>query len=518
MATLTLNGFNYLGNQLQQLLMCDDIMPGAQPGYEICKVIYSYHPHGAKLADFPIQMAQHKPRKITVPKAPDDGAMMVEAFEAKWKAIAADRSIFNLGRLSRVYGVSTLGLVVKGEDAKTEVDLRKLGTKQFAFNVWDPLNTAGSLVLNQDPNALDFQKVQGVRVNGKAYHRSRTCVLMNEDPLYILYETAGFGFLGRSIYQRGLTPLKSFIYTLATDMMIALKAGVLVAKMKSQSSAVDSPMQWLFGQKRSMVKEAQTGNVLSIDVEEEIESLNLQNLDGAYGMARKNILENEAAACGTPAKIVLAETFAEGFGEGTEDAKAVAQFVETIRFWLQPAYDFFDNICMYLAWDEDFYRVVQQRYPEEYGGVSYTAAFQEWRNSFTAIWPSLLDEPESEKLKGEDVVLKAILAVVEILLPEVPGDVKAEVIEWLCNCINEKKRLFSSPLELDYQAIADYEPPQPEQGFGPPAPESSRDSDVPRFRAARPGREALDRLDTDVRRRAFAALRTVQGQGVAEAV
>lgn len=509
MAAQVINGTQFLGTELQNLLMCDSIVPGQGPSYQLCKVIYTYHPHGAKLVDFPIQMAQFKPRKVTVTKAPGDGQMMVEAFLNEWKAVQAERHIFNTGRQARMYGVSTLGLMVKGDDAAKEVEFKKLDKATVSFNVWDPLNTAGSLVLNQDPNSLDFQKVPGVRVNGQPYHRSRTCVLMNEDPLYIEYESAGFGFLGRSVYQRGLVPLKSFVLTLATDMMVALKAGLLVAKMKSQSSAVDAPMSWLLGTKRSLLKEAQVGNVLSIDIEEAIETLNLQNLDGAYGMARKNIIENEAAACGTPAKIVLAETYAEGFGEGTEDAKAVAQFVETIRTWLQPLYSFMDQVVMYRAWNEDFYATVKAKYPEEYAKVDYTTAFQEWKNGFVAEWPSLLDEPDSEKLKGEDVVLKAIIAVVEVLLPEVPPTVKAAVIEWMQDNLNERKRLFASRMDLDFNEIASYEPPVPEVAQKPAPPESARDS-APRRR------ERLDGVDEEIRRTATNALRLIQGKAVNE--
>lgn len=512
MATIT-DGIDLLGSDLQNLLMADSIVPGKQPGYALCKTIYTAHPHGAKLVDFPIQMAQYKPRKLTVPKTPDDGEMIVEAFRDEWRRCGADRVIMNVGRLARMYGVATVGLIVKDDDTTKEVEFQSLYKKQITFACWDPLNTAGALVLNQDPNAFDFQKVKSVTVNGKNYHRSRTCVLMNEDPLYIEYQDAGFGFNGRSVYQRGLVPLKSFVLTLATDMMIALKAGVLIAKMESQSSAVDGPMQWLFSQKREMVKEAQNGNVISIGTDEEIESLNLQNLDGAYGMARKNIIENEAAACGTPAKIVLAETYAEGFGEGTEDAKAVAQFVETVREWLNPVYSFMDEIVMYRAWNEEFYETVKSRYPDEYGNVPYKTAFQQWRNSFYAEWPTLLDEPDSEKLKGEDVVLKAIIAVVEVLLPEVPPDTKADVIEWMVDNLNERKRLFSSPMVLDYEDIASYEPPNPVAAPGEAPPESARDS-APRRK--RRGKEQLDGMDDEIRRKAVAGLRLVSGQAVGD--
>lgn len=483
-----------MGTPLESLLKCDSIRAGHGPSYQLCKVIYEYHPHGAKIVDFPVQMAMYKPRKITVPKAPDDGEKFVEAFNKEWKALRIDAHIANIARQARMYGVATGALLEEGVEFDEPVDFKKLADATISVNVLDPLNTAGSLVLSQDPNAMDFQKVPGVSVGGKPYHRSRTVTLMNEDPLYISYQSSGFGFLGRSVYQRALVPLKSFLYTLDTDAMVALKAGLLVAKMKSPSSAVDGPMAFLFGQKRQLLKEAQTGNVLSIGVDEDIESLNLQNLEAPYALARKNIIENEAAGSGTPAKIVLAETLAEGFAEGTEDAKAIAQFVDGIRAWMEPVYSFFEQIVMYRAWNPEFYQTMQACYPEDFGGVKYETAFQELRNSFTAQWPNLLEEPDSEKLKGEDVILKAIIAVVEILNPMLDPANKAKVVEWLADNVNERKRFFSSPLVLDYEALADYEPPAIGQNgeVKPPPPESGRDSADGMTPAARI--EAVDKI------------------------
>ena len=168
---------------------------------------------------------------------------------------------------------------------------------------------------------------------------------------------------------------------------------------------------------------------------------------------------------------------------------------------------------MYRAWNEEFYATVKSRYPDEYGKMSYKAAFQQWRNSFYAEWPSLLDEPDSEKLKGEDVVLKAIIAVVEVLLPEVPPSVKAQVISWMVDNLNERKRLFASPMELDYDEIASFEPPNPLQEQSPAPPESARDSAPTRKRRAR---ERLDGLDVEVRRKAQAGLHLVTGQAVGD--
>lgn len=503
MASNITNGTESFGSQLQGLLCAEDIVPGSGASYEVCKQIYLYHPFGQKIVDFPLLMATYKPRKITVPKAPNDGLMLVEAFDQEWGELKASTHIINAARTARIYGISTLGLVTKDENTAEEIDFKKLYGALMSISTFDPLNTAGSLVLNQDPNSLDFQKVAGVSVAGKAYHRSRVCVLMNEAPIYIAYENAGFGFVGRSVYQRGLFALKSFLMTMATDAMVATKAGLLITKMESQSSAVDAPMMRIFGQKRQMLKEAQTNNVLSIGTAESIESLNLQNLDGAFSLARKNIIENIASSCGTPAKMLLSETFAEGFGEGTEDAKAIAQYVDGIREWMQPLYDFMTEIVMYRAWNEDFYKTVQNKFPDEYGNVSYAAAFNEWRNSFHAEWPSLLDEPESEKLKGEDVVLKAIIAVVEVFSPMVPPEAKAQLLEWAADNLNSNKRLFSSPLNLDFQAIADYEPPVGEQPVAPPKPESAADS-TPRKS------ERLDDVDDEIRRNAIASLHSIR--------
>lgn len=50
-----------------------------------------------------------------------------------------------------------------------------------------------------------------------------------------------------------------------------------------------------------------------------------------------------------PAIILNSETFARGFGEGTEDARSVAVYIDNIREWLEPLYDYFIRICQYRA-------------------------------------------------------------------------------------------------------------------------------------------------------------------------
>lgn len=473
-----------LGNSLQQILMADDIVPGSEPSYQLCKILYEFHPIAGKLVDKPIELAQSQDRKISVPDSPEE--RVKEAFEDEWKAIKADRRIKNTVRLARIYGIASIAVMVDGQDTSVPVNYQDLWKQKVSFNSFDPLNTAGSLVLNQNPNAMDFQHVTDIRVAGQYYHRSRTCVLMNEDPIYISFVSSAFGFVGRSVYQRVLFPLKSFINTMRADDMVATKAGVIVAKMEQAGSVVDSVVQRLFGYKRQVVKEAQTYNVIGIGVNEAIESLNLQNIDGALSMARRDILENIATGSNTPAKIITQETFAEGFGEGTEDAKAIAQWVDTFRNSMQPLYDFFDRIVQHRAWNPEFYATIQRDFPE-YKNVSYDEAFYRWVNSFAAEWPSLLKEPDSELVKVDDVKLKAVIAAVEILLPILDPFNRALVVEWLCDSFNEMKLLFGNPLNLDIDALQEYQPEpemiRPLEEPREPKPFAAQDSARPGFEA-----------------------------------
>jgi hypothetical protein len=492
MSQLALNG-SALGTSLQQLLMCKEIVPGASPSYQTAKTIYSYHPLGKKMADSPISMAMSQKREIAVPGSPEE--RVIAEFQKHWKALGCDKHIFNTMRLSRIYGIASCTLVIPGVDAGQPVDYKKLpDVPRISFNVLDPLNTAGSLVLNQDPNSPDFQKAQAISVQGTLYHRSRSVSILNEDPLYIEYTASAFGFVGRSVYQRALFPLKSFVQTMVADDMVSLKAGLLIAMMKGAGAIIDRIMQAVAGVKRALLQEAQTNNVLSIEIDEKIETLNMQNVNNAMQISRKDILENCATAADMPAIILNAETFAEGFGEGTEDAKYVASYIDGVREQMQPLYDFFDPIVMHRAWSPGFYKTIQRDFPDDFGNVDYEVAFTEWKNNFTALWPSLLTEPESEKIKVDDVRLRAIIAFVEVILPAVDPENKATLLRWAADNLNENQMLFQTPLVLDWEALASY---QPETALKEPEearPFAATDSQPARLRLA------LDDLSASVSR------------------
>jgi hypothetical protein len=336
-------------------------------------------------------------------------------------------------------------------------------------------------VLNQDANAPDFQKAPNIAVAGQVYHSSRSITLMNERPIYIDYTSSTYGFTGRSAYQRVLFPLKSLIRSMWTDDMIATKAGLIVAKIKQPGSIINRVMSAATNVKRNILKMAQTYNVISIDTDEDIQTLNMMNIDGAYGMARKNILENTAAGVPMPAVMLNGETFAEGFGEGTEDAKKVTHYINRIRMWMQPAYAWCDILCMYSAWTPEFYETIQAEFPEMYGNLEYKTAFYQWKNSYTAEWPSLLIEPESEQSKSEDVRLKAVIAMLQVLLPEFDPENATELVRWAAENFNSLKLLFTTPMILDYDSLQSFMEEKKAQADQaamqepqPPEPESNK--------------------------------------------
>ena len=254
MATLTYSA--QLGNNLHDMLASADIQPGDNVSYQLCKTIYVYHPMGKRIVDAPIEMAMSKPRTISVPDSPED--LVTEAFVRTWSLMNCDYYIAMTQRHKRIYGIATLSYDVDAINPATitienpdgdkfkradVIPPEMLSAIDPIFHVFDPLNTAGSLVLNQNPRESDFMRPMQPMVSGERIAPSRCVVVMNEDPIYLEFTASAFGFVGRSVYQRALYPLKSYIQSMVTDNLVQEKAGVLVLMMKQAGSIVDSVMK-----------------------------------------------------------------------------------------------------------------------------------------------------------------------------------------------------------------------------------------------------------------------------------
>jgi hypothetical protein len=449
-----------VGGTLMEILTSGDIQPGDNAGYELCKTLWEYHPLGGKLIEKPIAMALSKPRLINVDAEPKE--MLVDAFNREWDKLGATNHIRDVSFIKRAYGASAIVIGSPNVATTEPLDLWKLADQDIYFNQLDPLNLAGSIVTNQNPNAPDFQKPLAYSTAaGQPYHPSRSVVVFNNTPIYLSFQSSAFGFTGRSVFLRALYPLKSFIQSMITDDLVTFKAGLLIAKQKPAGSIVNNLMQIASGIKRTYLQQGATGNVLSIDIDEAIEAINLTNTDTAMTTARNNIIANIAAASDVPALLLKDEALTQGFGEGTEDAKAIVQFIDGIRNDMDSLFKFFDKIVQHRAWNRQFFEAVQNQYPEIYRDKTYEQAFYMWQNAFKADWTSLMEEPPSEKVKVADTKIKSINEILRTVLPVVDPQNRATLIQWAQDNINEMEDLFESSLNLDSDLIAEYEPPTP---------------------------------------------------------
>lgn len=454
-----INEFNN-SNPMQTLLMADDIKVGDVVSYQTCKTIYLYHPLGMKMVDSPVTVALSQERKINIPNSPEE--LVADAFKREWERLGCNELIKKVMRIKRIYGVASIiyGGIINGEAIDTEqyIDPQTLADMDIYFNVLDPLNTSGSIVLNQDPNSPDFQKPSSIAVAGKAYHRSRSLVVFNEEPIYIEYTQSAYGFSGRSIYQRSLFPLKSFIQSMITDDMVIVKSGVIISKQKPAGSIIDRAMDAMARIKRKMIKDAKQNNVLSMHIEESIETLNMQNIDKAIGVARTNIIENIASSCDMPPKLLLADSYASLMANGTEDFKQTIMYIESLQLEMKPIFTWLDRIVMIRAWSKSFYTTIQAQFPE-YAGVSHEQAFSQWSHDFNAEFPSL-HENEDKRMDKERVKLDSIKGILDTLLPQLDPENKATLIDWAASNLNANKTMFTNPLNLDIDALMTYEPQQ----------------------------------------------------------
>lgn len=450
MATITATQ----GQPLQEIL--EDVQVGTKLDYATCKEIYLSHPMGAKIVDTPIEKALMTNRKILVQDAPD---MVIEQFNKTWKQLKCDKAIEAVVRNSRIYGTGSIAAVFKDTDIDPSkpADWQLCQSKLFTFNVLDPLNTAGSGIFTQSPNDYDFQEIGEIRVQGKSYHHTRAFQVVNESQIYLSWTPSAFGYTGRSAYARAIYPLKSFISAMIANDLVAQKAGVLVAKTKKSGSFIDRAMQKIGELKRYWLKTATTGNVIEIGIEDSIETLNMQNVDSALSSARTHIIEDIASACKMPSKLLLSETLATGFGEGSEDAKQIAAYLESFRLKHAPLYDWIDAIVRKAAWTPEFYKLVQERHPVLYSDKPYDVAIKEWVDCFDYQWENLVKESESEAVKVEETKFKAITDLMGVVFDKLDPANQARFLRFAEDNINEAKRLFPNPLELDYDAYEQHQ-------------------------------------------------------------
>lgn len=251
--------------------------------------------------------------------------------------------------------------------------------------------------------------------------------------------------------------MKSILNSVTTDDMIINKAGLLIFKTKQNTSIITRAVELAGEFKRRLLKRGKTNEVLQIHHEDDIQSIDLKNLEGAYREARNNAIANIATAADIPAILLKDESFTQGFADGTEDSKAIAQYGDTIRQQIDPVIEYFEKIVMHLAWTESFYYSLQQTYPDIIT-KSYSEMFYLWQDTFSASWPSLLRNTEDKQIKSDSDKIETVTRLVYSMLPNLDPENRAETLCWLADVINSTKTYENTQLTLDKEKIELFEP------------------------------------------------------------
>ena len=415
-----------------------DIGVGSNISYAQCKEIYVYHPLGAKMVDAPINLAFSQDRVVKgVPDA------VRNRFEKVWAESHAMNRIIDTVRQGRIYGVATCVEIEPG-----------------IYSVFDPLVTAGSFAQNLERLSPNFLKLDHATVDGRTFTAKDGVIFQNETPLYLQWSAASYGYTGRSVYLRALFPLKTFLQSMLGNAYVIQKAGVLVAKVTMLQSAITKIFSSAVAFKRRLLQMAGIGNVISIGDTDSIDTLDVQHSAEAIAASRENVLENIASAADMPAILLKNEVLNQGFGEGTEDAKAIANYVDRFRKSVEPLFEWFIPRIQDAAWTPEFYEAFQND-NQEWMEISYEQAFYMWQKDFIYEWPNLLTEPDSEKIKVPQARFESLEKVFNLLNATVSPEDRKELVRWVTETINSEgmRELFPEPLYLELDG--DFDAPQP---------------------------------------------------------
>ncbi|CAI3957934.1 DUF1073 domain [Commensalibacter communis] len=422
--------------------------------YELCKILYVYHPLGKRLIEIPVNLSLNKKRIIKLQN--DYSAELIDQFEKKWQELKITQNIKRLAITSRLYGIGALFLKIKGiKDTELLDKNQKLENYEIHPVVYDAMNIAGTASNNHNIDSIDFLQLSEIVRGGEALAKDRSCILSNGDPIYIEYIESAYGYGGRSIFQNCFDLMYSYLSIIHADNAVAKKVATLIIKLNQVGSA-NRVQEGASAQKRQMLATAGNGDVVSMAVGEEAETLSMMNVDQALDTARRHIIEDIANAVDLPVILLNGQKFSGGFGEGTEDAKNIAQHVDAIREWLEPVFNFCDDFVMDLAWNFDFIDALNNENSQFYDKTllpeekqkKYNIFIQELKATFSYEFPSFLTETQSQIIESDNKKLMSIMEVFKNTYPLVDVDTKVKLICWVLDSVNELKGI--SDIKIDY--------------------------------------------------------------------
>lgn len=456
------SGFACLNRTFNQTFNNEQYTNPSYLSYNLCKQLYVYHPLGKRIVDLPIDLTLNKERILNVKH--ELSPELIDQFNKKWKELNLTRAIRNLAVTSRLYGIAALFIKIKDiDDSENIPNDKNLNDYTITPLVYDALNIAGSATQNQNLESADFLELKEVYRSGQALAKDRSIILSNGDPIYIEYINSAYGFAGRSVFQNCASLLQSYVDVMGADNTVARKAALIIAKMQ-QSGSPTNLQGKAFEQKRELILEGINNNILNVGINEDISTLNMTNVDNSIDTARRHIIEDIANAIDLPVVLLNGQKFTAGFGEGSEDTKNIGRHVDSKRQWLEPIFNFCDNLVMDLAWDFNFIDSLNSQnssffdknLPIEEKKRIYKIRFQELKNGFSYSFPSFLTETESEILDGDVKKINSIKTIFDSVYDKVDPQTKSQLICWMMDNFNDLRSVNKVKIDYDPEEIEEF--------------------------------------------------------------
>lgn len=451
---LTGQGYNNI-QEFKSLLESTTILPGAQPSYEMCKAIASAHPNGRRIVTASVNLAVAKGCHFNFP---DDVENTLEKhLKDVLEEVGGFGPVKSLLEDKRIYGqaVMIIGAWHNTLDEKTgktkkeyaksteNLSLDQIENWNLFFNIVDPQILGGRQNIGQNPTKEDYQKFGNiVEVESQTYIRSRFIGVLNTVPQWIWWSNSAYSFGGLSAYASCLYQLRTLLELEITLWFITKKMGLLVYKQKQDEDVPTEMSIQAQAHKARKAKRGETGNVLGISIEEDIQSINLTTLHQALAEAKKQALQGIAVATGEPATILGSESFANGWTSGNTDAELVKNFLKNVQTnEVEPVLRFMLSFVMKRAFTPEYL----EQYNKEFQKKIRNA--DDLLDSLTIEWPDPLSTEKDEinlskeKDKQEIDQLNAFISAYSVISNGVQTlpDTVASMTKVLIDNINELK-------------------------------------------------------------------------------
>lgn len=361
--------------------------------YDECKDIYLHWPLGKRVVTSLTNFALSAKRDISFNDLP---IQCVKLYEDTLDSFKVVQIVKQAGNYARMYGMSAIFVAHKKVKPNKPLSYDDLNPNDLSFNVLDPLNLAG-IQINQDPTSVAYQKVTKVIVNGQNVHPTRILILFNDIPLYLRWIPSTYSWGSPSVFENMKSLIKSWNRCVIALERMATKAGSIIVKHRD-SAVLNSITVRAAEATLDQIRNMQNDGIASLEKDASIELFNLTGcdvVDSIIEQMNKLIL---LALADTPSNILLDKNLAEGFAEGSEDAKVMTMAIDSFRERsLTPAYKFLDFYLLRTCFRQNTISQLKADFHNDLKTVDSSSLKEKILQGYSWEYGSLIPEKDSEK-------------------------------------------------------------------------------------------------------------------------